>query len=347
MAQPATHRGLTYPIEQKPEPGEAVTVADGVLWLRMPLPFALDHINLWLLADADGWTIVDTGFGSDLTREHWQAVFDSHLEGKSVRRVICTHMHPDHVGLAGWLTRKWDVELWMSRTEYLMCRNLVADTGRVAPPEAIRFYRAAGYPELALDAYKQRFGQFGSSVSHMPDSYRRLEDGGELTIGERQWKVIVGRGHSPEHACLYCAELNLLISGDQVLPRISSNVSLFPTEPQADPLTEWLESCTHIRNLLPEETFVLPSHNEPFVGLHARLNNLIEGHERQLKNLYEVLDEPKRAVDVISTLFKRKLDPVGYYFATGEALAHLRCLITRDEINVERDKDGVDWYRRQ
>ncbi len=346
MTEPVTHRGLIYPFDGKPEPGAFSNVADGIFWLRMPLPFALNHINLWLLDDGDGWTIVDTGISSDLSREHWQTVFDSHLQGKPVSRVICTHMHPDHVGLAGWLTRKWDVALWMSRTEYLMCRNLVADTGRVAPPEAIRFYRAAGYPELALDAYKQRFGQFGSSVSHMPDSYHRLSDGDELTIGSNSWNVVVGRGHSPEHACLYCADLNLLISGDQVLPRISSNVSLFPTEPLVDPLTEWLESCAHIRSVLPEETLVLPSHNEPFVGLHERLQGLIDGHDRQLSNLHKAVAEPKRAVDVIPTLFKRKLDPVSYYFATGEALAHLRCLINRDEIVVERDSDGVDWYRR-
>ncbi len=342
-----TRQGLKYPFDRNPKSGELIEVVDGIWWLRMPLPFALNHINLWLLDDGDGWAIVDTGISTDLSREHWLTVFDSHLQGKPISRVICTHMHPDHVGLAGWLSRKWGVELWMSRTEYLMCRNLVADTGRIAPPEAISFYRAAGYPERALDAYKRRFGQFGSNVSHIPDSYRCMVDGDTLSIGAQQWQIVVGRGHSPEHTCLYCKDLNLLISGDQVLPRISSNVSVFPTEPHGDPLTDWLESCAHIRSLLPKETLVLPSHNEPFVGLHTRLATLITGHERQLSNLYEAIEGPKRAVDVIPTLFKRQLDPVGYYFATGEALAHLRTLISCGQITVERDEIGVDWYTRQ
>jgi glyoxylase-like metal-dependent hydrolase (beta-lactamase superfamily II) len=339
-------KGLSYPIEGIPDAGNIREVAPGIYWVRMTLPFALDHINLWLIDDGDGWVVVDTGVNDDVTKASWREIFTQKLGGKPVKRLIVTHLHPDHVGLAGWISRKFGVTLEMSRTDYLMCRTLVADTGKDAPQDARDFYRAAGFSENGVDSYTKRFGGFGQRVSRMPDVFKRLKEGDELTMGGRKWRVIVGSGHAPEHVCLFCEELNVLISGDQVLPRISSNVSLHPTEAHADPLQEWIDSCKKLKAVLPEDALVLPAHNEPFYGLHKRLDALVDGHEDGLAKLLEMLEEPKRAIDVFPALFKRKIGPDVFFMATGESLAHLSCLVTRGDATVSRDDKGVDWYVR-
>jgi glyoxylase-like metal-dependent hydrolase (beta-lactamase superfamily II) len=337
---------LTYPWPTPPDPGQALSVAPGVLWLRMRLPMAgLSHINVWPTEDEGGWTLIDTGMQTDDTASNWRLAFAGPLGGRGVQRVICTHMHPDHVGMAGWLTRQHDCRLWMTRLEYITCRVLVADTGREAPPDGVRFYRGAGWDEAALEHYRARFGGFGRAVHALPDSYRRIVDGETLTIGGRSWHAVVGRGHSPEHLCLHCPELRVLISGDQVLPRISSNVSVFPTEPDANPLAEWLESLAAIRERVPDDVLVLPSHNEPFRGLHARIAALLAGHEERLTRVLHELAQPRRAVDVFGALFRRRigLDMLG--MATGESIAHLNCLIGRGRAARAVDGAGVSWYR--
>lgn len=349
---------LVYPCGDAPEPGTVREIAPGVLWLRMPLPFALNHINLWALADEDeqgpGWAIVDTGTKTPEALAAWRQLIapDGPLaatpQGARITRVLCTHMHPDHVGMAGWLTRKFQCRLWMTRLEYLTCRTLVADTGREAPAEAIRFYSQAGWSEEALDVYRTRFGGYGKYMHAMPDGFRRLSEGDVLRIGAHGWRVVVGRGHSPEHACLVCDDLGLMISGDQVLPRISSNVSVFPTEPDANPLGEWIESIARLRATLSDDLLVLPAHGEPFRGLHARLDRLAHGHERGLERLRRSLAEaPKRAIDVFGALFARPIGSTGDLLgmATGESLAHLNCLLALGEVVVEPDADGVRWYR--
>jgi glyoxylase-like metal-dependent hydrolase (beta-lactamase superfamily II) len=338
-------RGLIYPFTEKPAPGETIEVAPGIFWLRMPLPFQLNHINLWLLDDGDGWTIVDTGVNDGTSKENWRKVLEGRLGGRPVKRVIVTHLHPDHVGLAGWLTYKHDCPLYMSRTDYLMCRMLAADTGQAAPPEGERFYRAAGFPEDAIEAYRARFGGFGRGISRLPQSYVRLQEGDEIAIGGRTWRIVVGRGHAPEHACLWCPELNVMISGDQILPRISSNVSVFPTEPDANPLQDWIDSCTRLRDLLPEDILILPAHNEPFRNAKKRLQDLIDGHEDGMAKLLDLCREPKRAVDVFPALFRARITGGNYLMATGESLAHLNCLIARGAITRTKGADGVDLYR--
>jgi glyoxylase-like metal-dependent hydrolase (beta-lactamase superfamily II) len=337
---------LVYPCGERPQPGETKEVAPGVFWLRMSLPFQLNHINLWLLEDGAGWTVVDTGLNDDGSKENWEKVFASRLGGRPVLRVIVTHLHPDHVGLAGWLCERFGAPLWMSRTDYLLCRTLVADTGREAPPEGVRFYEAAGFPPEAIEKYRQRFGGFGLGVHRLPQSYRRMVDGETIAIGGRGWRVVVGRGHAPEHACLWCPEADLLISGDQILPRISSNVSVFPTEPEANPLQDWLDSCAMLKRALPADVLVLPAHNEPFTGAHLRLQELIDGHEEGMGKLLALVSEPRRAVDVFPALFKARITSGNYLMATGESLAHLNCLIARGKVRRTSDANGVDWYER-
>lgn len=336
---------LVYPLGDPPEAGVAREIAPGVFWIRMPLPFVLQWINLWLLKDGDGWTIIDTGMGIEQSRDYWRQIFDATLKGEPVKRVICTHMHPDHMGLAGWICRKFDATLWMSRLEYITGRMLVADTGREAPEEGVRFYRGAGWDEDAIDSYKVRFGGFGKAVSKMPDAYHRMSDGDVIDIGGRPWRVITGNGHCPEHVCLWQEELKLFISGDQVLPRISSNVSVFPTEPDGDPLADWINSCKKLLAAVPNDVLVLPSHNEPFTGLHERLNNLLEGHEKALARVLNRLQQgPKRAVDLFGALFARKIGPDLLGMATGEAIAHTNCLVGRGVARAVRGEDGVVRY---
>ena len=311
----------------------------------MPMGGALGFINVWALDDGGGWAIVDTGLGGAETQTSWRQAFAGPLAGKGVSRVFVTHMHPDHIGMAGWLTRRFHCRMWITRLEFLMCRSLAADSGREAPADALAFYRAAGWDEEALETYRARFGGFGRALHALPDSFQRLSDGDEIEIGGRIWQVVVGSGHSPEHACLWQPDLDVIITGDQVLPRISSNVSVFPTEPDADPLTDWLASLARIKARVPEDVLVLPAHNEPFYGLHARIDHLIAGHERGLVRLQEMLCEPKRAVDVFRALFRRQIDNNLLGLATGESLAHLNCLIGRGQAERRRDEDGVDWYR--
>lgn len=311
----------------------------------MPLPFSLNHINVWALEDGAAWTVVDTGMHTAQTPPIWESALSGRLGGRPVGRVICTHMHPDHIGMAGWLTRRFDCRLWITRLEYLTCRMLVADTDREPPSEAMRFYQAAGWDKEAIEDYRKRFGDFGRHIHVLPDSFRRVTDGDEIEIGGRIWRAVVGRGHSPEHLCLHCPDLGLLISGDQVLPRITSNVSVFPTEPEADPLADWLASIGEIARRVPDDTLVLPSHNEPFRGLHARLGQLDRWHEELLGRLREALLQPQRAIDIFGVMFRRRVSLGVLTLATGEAIAHLNCLIRRGQIARDFDAQGIAWYR--
>jgi len=338
---------LDYPFNQNesPEAGSLKQVAEGVYWLRMELPFALDHINLWLLEDDNGWTLVDTGFNNSSSRDTWDRVIDQYLNGMPIKRVIVTHMHPDHIGLAGWLTRRFECELSMSRSEFVLCNALI-NNSEEAREIASKFYQAAGYSSEQLATYQNYFGNFSKMVSPLPESYCRLQEGESLTINGRNWQIVTGSGHSPEHVCLYCPELKLLISGDQVLPRISSNISLHPVEPEANPLADWLDSCKRLQKVLPADLLVLPSHQEPFYGLHHRLSLLIESHAETLDKLLAFLDKPNTAVACIPTMFKREIDGSLLQLATGETLAHLKYLLQQEQISRQRDDSGVDYYVR-
>ena len=333
-----------YAFDSVPAPGSTREITTGLQWLRMPLPMALNHINLWLLDDGDGWIIVDTGMFTDDAKDVWQRVFDEVFGGRPVHHVIATHMHPDHAGCAGWLTNAAGCDLWMTREEYLLCRLLAADTGRKAPEEGVHFYRAAGFSAAALDAYQRIFGFFGRYVSPLPEAYHRIAEDDVLTIGGRDWRVIIGRGHSPEHACLYNESENLLISGDQLLPTISSNVGVYPTEPDANPLEAWLETLANLQRQTDPDVLVLPAHGKPFRGAHDRLDTLIREHEQGLDNLRSFCATPRRAVDVFPALFKREVGADSMIIATGEALAHLHYLRDAGELEQREDDKGVSWF---
>ena len=347
MANPL-ESALHYPLgDALPEPGRTIEVAPGVRWLRMPLPFALNHIHLWLLQDGDGWTIVDCGIASEPTREHWAQVFEHELGGRPVRRVIVTHMHPDHIGLAHWLCERWstpeqECRLWISASDWNAARMASQVTTGFGGESAARFFARHGLTDPDAQAkVRARTGYYASMVPQVPARYRRLMDGMVVDIGGRPWRCIAGYGHAPEHIALYCEALGVLISGDMVLPRISTNVSVIDIEPEADPLPLYLHSIAALR-ALPRDTLVLPSHGKPFVGLHERIAQLEAHHDERLAEVMTACAEaPQSAADVLPVMFRRPLDLHQTTFAMGEALAHLHMLQAQGRLRSEPGADGV------
>jgi len=339
-------RLLKFIVDDAPASGSAMEIADGVFWLRFDLPMkGLNHINLWALKDGDGWVVVDTGISNRASKDIWETHFTDLMGGRPINRVICTHLHPDHTGLAGWICRKFGAPLLMTRGEYFLCRLLAADTGKEAPREGITFYRKCGFTEEQIELYKLRFGGFGKAISALPQGYDRLTDGELGMIGGREWRVIIGSGHSPEHACLYCPELNLCLTGDQLLPNISSNVSVWPTEPEGNPLEDWISSCHKLIAELPEDVLIGPAHGLPFYGAHRRLGKLIEHHEKALDRLLEHCKTPRQATEVYSVLFRRAINDSNRIMAVGESVAHLNCLKDRGLVSRRLNDAGQFTYK--
>ncbi len=348
----ALEHQLHYPLgDELPESGRAITLAPGVKWLRMGLPFALDHINLWLLRDRwqgangetrDGWAIVDCGITDEATRTAWGEVFAGELEGLPVLRVIVTHMHPDHIGLAHWLTERWGCDLWISATDFNAARLASqSTTGFGGDSAAAHFARHGVQDEDTLAKVRRRSNYYASMVPEVPARYHRLMDGQVLRIGDHDWRCHAGYGHAPEHIALHCPALRLLISGDMVLPRISTNVMVIDLEPEADPLTLYLASLERMR-ALPADTLVLPAHGKPFTGLHTRIDQLVHHHDERLD---EVMDacraKPTHAVELLPVLFKRPLDLHQTTFALGEAIAHLHALWLQGRLERRLGTDGI------
>lgn len=343
---PTSHKGLTYPFGHPDiEAAQLLPVAPGVHWVRVFVPGPLKHINCWVIDDDDGVAIVDTGMNLDSARDVWKALFKGPLAGRRVTRMIGTHFHPDHIGLAGWMCDHHQCPLVMTRGEWLTARMLSADARDAVPAEMVAFWRAAGWDDAQVARGTERgWSGFRRIITPLPLGYRRIVDGEVLRIGGHDWQIVTGSGHSPEHACLYDAQRKLLIAGDQVLPRISSNISLGVTEPEADPLGDWLDSIARFRQL-PDDLLVLPAHGDAFHNLHVRLDALDREHRDRLDELALFIAEaPRRAVDCFGRLFRRAIGPELLGMATGESLAHLRRL----EVEGRAAKDVVDgvwWYR--
>jgi glyoxylase-like metal-dependent hydrolase (beta-lactamase superfamily II) len=353
---------LTYPFgDSLPEPGCTLEVAQGIRWIRMGLPFALNHINLWLLRDEidgkPGWSVVDCCIDKPESRTQWQHIFATQLQGLPILRVICTHMHPDHIGLAHWLCDTWQVPLWISATDYNVARNLSAAAPAGSGQAAADFYAAHGLNDTeSVAKIKARTGYFSSLVPAVPPSYYRIMDGDIIRIGGKDWRCISGYGHAPEHIALYLpaptAAANLathshpapvLISGDMVLPRISTNVSVFDLEPEGDPLRLFLSSIDKYLHL-PADTLVLPSHGKPFTGMHQRIAQLQTHHADRLAEVMQACaNQPTSGADIVPVMFKRELDLHQMTFAIGEAVAHLHMLWYQGKL--ARTLDGQRVYR--
>ena len=348
---------LDYPHgDALPEPGRRREITPDVYWIRKPLPFALDHINLWLLRDRfdgrDGWTVIDCGIASETTQRLWQQVLATELEGLPIVRILCTHTHPDHLGNAGWLQRRMDGDrpppLWMTLGEYTMGRVLQAGLPGTDGPGTVAHYRSHGLtdddPRVA--ELQQRTGYFSQLVPDMPAAYRRIVDGETIAIGDDRWRVIVGFGHSPEHAALYAERANILISGDMLLPRISTNVSVHAMEPEANPVQQFVDSIGSFLPL-PDDALVLPSHGRPFRRIRRRVAQLREHHDARLAEVLDHCATPRTATDIVPVLFRRPLDSHQLFFAFGEALAHLHALWYAGSLRRERGADGVHRFERR
>ncbi|HEY7759483.1 MAG TPA: MBL fold metallo-hydrolase [Burkholderiales bacterium] len=330
---------LQFPFAGPPEAGTTLEIEPGIFWLRMPLPFALDHINLWVLRDGDGWTLIDCGLNSARTRELWEAIFGSLLATGSVNRVLVTHFHPDHVGLAGWLTQRFGVELWMTEAEFLTTHVNYAQLPGHTKDDTLALFQRHGLDSARAEVMRAHPHVYRRAISEPPAAFRRIMDCERIDIGEHAWSVVTGYGHAPEHAALYCRELGLLISGDMVLPKISTNVSVWAEQPEADPLDLFLKSVDRYAQL-PPGTLVLPSHGLPFRGLQARAAALHEHHAARLDEVLAACAQPASAAQIVPVLFRRALDDHQMSFAMGEAIAHLNHLLHKGRV-ARSEHDGM------
>ncbi|MEM9796113.1 MAG: MBL fold metallo-hydrolase [Pseudomonadota bacterium] len=342
---PDGYAGLSFPWEEPPAEGKVTEIADGILWARLPLPMALDHVNVYFLREDEGWAMVDTGFDTRRTRAIVETLRDGALGGLPITRLLVTHHHPDHVGLAGWLQDQ-GAELLMTRTAWLMARMLTLDEQDVPPPETIAFCRRYGMePDMLAKRSTERPFNFSDIVAPLPLGYTRLVEGQRLTFGGRDWAIHRGDGHAPEHAVLFEQDGPLVIGGDQLLPGISPNLGLYPTEPEADPVGDWLAACERLAPLAREDHLVLPGHKRPFRGLPARLRSLKRNHVAALDRLHTHLAEPRVGGDCFAPLFKRPIDEGTYGLAFFETAAHLNHLWLSGRAERWDRGDGVWLWR--
>ena len=333
--------GLRFPFAEPPGEGMATRIAEGVFWMRLPLPMVLDHVNVYALDDGDGWTLVDCGLASRRGRAIWDSLLAGPLAGKPVRRVIVTHHHPDHVGLAGWFQDR-GAELLMTRTAWLYARMLLLDVQDLPPPEQITFWRQAGMsPEVLAKRSVERPYNFADVVAPMPLGFTRMSDGDRITAGGRSWTVRLGSGHAPDHATGWSADGTLVVGGDQLLPNISANIGVYPTEPSANPLHDWLTSTQAFKAFATDDQLVLPGHKLPFIGLPHRLTQMIANHAAGLDRLRGFLGRPATAVQCFTPLFRRDIGPGEYGLALVEAVAHLNYLLQRGEVSRSMGADGA------
>jgi glyoxylase-like metal-dependent hydrolase (beta-lactamase superfamily II) len=330
---------LSYPFPEVPASATTVEVAPGVHWLSMPLPFQLDHINLWLLQDHDGWTVVDTGIGNAHTRGLWERI----LEKKHVKRVVLTHYHPDHAGNAAWLCQRDGAELWTTQGEYLTAHAVRTSSAGYTADAVLAVFRKNGLDEERAARMRGPRNRYADLVPEFPLSYRRVIEGDEISIGKHRWRAIVGHGHAPEHLSLFSKALNTVIAGDMLLSTISTNVSVWSIDPEGDPLRLFLASIARYREL-PDDVLVLPSHGKPFRGAHRRVEQLERHHQDRLLELTQSLKTPKSAAELLGVLFRRPLDVHQTFFAMGEAIAHLHYLYYAVRAQRALGNDGIMRY---
>ncbi|MEM6668620.1 MAG: MBL fold metallo-hydrolase [Pseudomonadota bacterium] len=337
---------LDYPFGAL-ETSEPREIAPGLFVVPLPVPFPPGAVCSVVLDDGDGWTIVDTGLRLDQTKALWRRLLETNFAAKPVRRVIGTHHHPDHIGLAGWFQSEFGAELWMPRTSWLFARMLQLDAWTEPPAEAAAFHHRAGYDPEMMARWRERAKQnFSVTVEPIPLGFRAIEEGSEIEFGGRRWRVLFGHGHAPDHAVFVCDAEQIVIAGDQVLPRITPNIGVYATEPDADPLGDWMASCARLAERLDDRLLIVPGHGDPFRGAGRRLRTVLDKHVRSLDRLVDHIAQPRSVVECFPALFRREITPALEGLATVETLAHLNHLWRQGRVVRRERADGVyQWSR--
>lgn len=337
---------ITFPYPDIPGPSQTLEIAPGILWVRMVLPFRLNHVNVYLLEEAGGYAVVDTGLGNTSTIEAWKALLDGPLQGKKITRLIATHCHPDHVGLAGWMAETFNTPLFMSMTEYLLCLSLHKDPGSLAADHYKHFYASNGLDAETVKLVMTQGHGYLRIVTGLPATFTRLIAGETLDIGGRHFEVLTGGGHSPEQIMLYCDADNILLSADQVLSKISPNISVSAVDPHGDPLGIFLRSLRNLKRDMPHNVLVLPGHGVPFFGLHNRVDELIQHHEDRCGDLARAcVDKPMSAAELVPVIFHRELDPHQMSFAFTEVMAHINYMVRERQLAWAEPMNGIQRLR--
>lgn len=331
---------LNYPFPEASLEGVPLEIAKGVHWCRHGLPFALDHINTWLVEGQSGSVIIDTGIHDETTQNNWRTILATKKLSSNIEKIVVTHFHPDHIGNASWLSGEMRASVWMTHSEFITAHALIARVKNQTTESVGELFRQHGLPETQIDSVSAKGDHYEKLVPSIPESFRRIRDNDELDLGGTTWTAMIGTGHSPEHLSLFNPQQNLLISGDMLLPKITTNVAVWPHSPDGNPLEEFLLSIRRYLSL-PESTLVLPSHGLPFVGIKSRVKELLAHHEDRLGKVLSSCKEPKTAFDILPTLFDRKLDAYQMFFAMGEAIAHLNYLMWEGKLR----KHTVDTKR--
>jgi glyoxylase-like metal-dependent hydrolase (beta-lactamase superfamily II) len=327
--------GLRFPFSNPPTFGEVIEIRPGLLWLRLPLPYLLDHVNIYLIRDHDGWVIVDTGISTAQARQAWEDLFAGPLRGFHITKILVTHHHPDHIGLAGWLCQRFNAPLLTSLSSYMTCRVISLDPRSVSSPQNMLFYSSHGMDEAAAEVVSTQGLDYLRQVEPLPETFRRLLLGDALSFSGKTYRVITGDGHVAEQVMLYCESERLLFVADQVLERISPNVAVWAGEPDGDPLGHYLRSLRWLSGEIPNDVLVLPGHRRPFYGLRERAHELIAHHEERCELILEACGQgPQTIPQLVPLLFRRKLDAHQMSFAFAETLAHANRLVRRGELQA-------------
>jgi len=332
---------LEYPFSSRPKNGELLNVKGGIHWLRMPLPIALNHINLWLLEGDEGFTIIDSGMSTDEAKDIWRNIFNGFIPPKKIEKILITHMHLDHSGLSGWLSSELNIAPHFTKKEYNETQKIIGGMTDDQIELTLEYYRKCGYDKKSEDQFRERIGLRKSLSSRNVDDIILIKDGETLKLSDGEWRVIIVEGHSPEHACLYNEDENVFICGDALLPRITPNVSVNPINPDANPLESWIKSLEKIKSSIPNDALVLPSHGYPYVGAHHRIDAIIENHFRKLDSVLDAITEPKCVPDLFSLLFKSEINEHTRVLAVGETMSHLNFLVSKGEIKKTVDENGL------
>jgi glyoxylase-like metal-dependent hydrolase (beta-lactamase superfamily II) len=332
---------LSFPHEQPPEPGMLIELAPGILWTRIPLPFRLNHVNIYLIEDGDGWAVLDTGIGNSATKDIWESLVSGPLAGRRLTRLIVTHYHPDHIGLAGWLCERYGLPLFTTQTSYLGCQVISLSPGALDARPYRDFYARHGMAPETVDLVSSQGHNYLRMVTPLPLSFTRVVDGDTLRIGGREFRALTGDGHAPEQLMLYCPSANVLLAADQVIARISPNISVWAVDPDGDPLGLYLRSLKRIKASIPAGTLVLPGHQLPFHGLHERCEELAAHHADRCAVIAEACAaKPHSVADLVPVLFTRELDPHQLSFAFSEVHAHVNFMLRRGELRHAASEDG-------